>query len=543
MILTKNLKILLLIVAVGFFLRLYGSTLMPLYGDELTLAYDAYSILKTGHDQNGVFLPLTFQMAEGRPAGYVYFSIPFIAAFGPTLMGARMLSILSGVGIIILLFLLGKKLVNERVGLLAAALFSVSPWGIQLGSGGFETHFALFLTLLGAVLLLNAKLKPFLLPLSVLFLGLAIHTYSAYKLTVPLLAVALIFFSGGLRDWFRKKYILWSISAIIIVGISLGLLMNQALTAGSEGRFLHLNVFSKENVREKIIQKVNIERNLDKLPENMVPFFHSKNLEYAFMISGSFVNNFSLDFLFWHGDGNPRHNGATIGEFYPIELFFILAGLFYLVGQKKRPLKLILPWLLIAPLPATLLLETHALRSSLMLPPLILLSAVGVYSLWVSSTGKWIKLLLPVIVLFQFVIFADRFYFLAPQSFSRFWSYPAKIASDLAIENRGKFDYIILSDSLDNVEFAYPVYAQVDPALVIAQNKQREEFFGIPFKRLGNVYIGYLAGEKIENFIQDLPGSVLYIGPVEEARFLPNFHSILGKDDLRALVYEEKLIR
>ena len=102
---TKSLKILLLIVTVGFFLRLYGSTLMPLYGDELTLVYDAYSILKTGHDQNGVFLPLTFQMAEGRPAGYVYFSIPFVAAFGPTLLGARMLSVLSGVGIIILLYL------------------------------------------------------------------------------------------------------------------------------------------------------------------------------------------------------------------------------------------------------------------------------------------------------------------------------------------------------------------------------------------------------------------------------------------------------
>ena len=76
---------------------------------------------------------------------------------------------------------------------------------------------------------------------------------------------------------------------------------------------------------------------------------------------------------------------------------------------------------------------------------------------------------------------------------------------------------------------------------MIAQNKQREELFGVPFKRLGNVYIGYLAGEKIDNFLEGLPGSVLYIGPVEEARFLLNFHTISGKDDLRALVYKEKL--
>ncbi len=538
-----NMKILVLIIVVGFLLRLYGSTLMPLYGDELTLVYDAYSILKTGHDQNGVFLPLTFEMAEGRPAGYVYFSIPFVAAFGPTLLGARMLSVLSGVGIIILLYLLGKKLINDKVGLISAALFSISPLGIQLGSGGFETHFALFLTLLGAVLFLNGKTKPVFIILSALFLGLAIHTYSAYKLTVPLLALALIFSSGRLRDFLGRKLILWSVSAIIIAGIFLGLLVNQALVAGSEGRFLNLNIFSQENIREKIIQKVNLERNLDTLPERFVPLLHSKNLEYAYMISGNFVNNFSLDFLFWHGDGNPRHNGATMGGLYPIELLFVLAGLFYLVRQKKEVLKLILPWLFIAPIPATLLMETHALRSSLMLPPLILLSAAGFYFLWTLNGIKWRRLFLPVLILIQFLIFADRFYFLAPQTFSRFWSYPAKLASELAIESRGKFDYIILSDSLDNVEFAYPVYAQIDPAVVIAQNKQRDELSGVPFKRLGNVYIGYLAGEKIDDFLENLPGSVLYIGPVEEIRFLQNFHTISGKDNLRALVYKEKLVR
>lgn len=538
---TNSLKILVLIVAAGFLLRLYGSTLMPLYGDELTLVYDAYSILKTGHDQNGVFLPLTFQMAEGRPAGYVYFSIPFVAIFGSTLLGARMLSILSGVGIIILIYLLGRKLVNEKVGLLSAALFSISPWGIQLGSGGFETHFALFLTLLGVVLFLNSKSKPYFLPLSALSLGLAIHTYSTYKLTVPLLILTLIFFVGRLRSWSEKKFVSWAAAAVIVVGLSGGLLINQALTAGSEGRFLNLNAFSREDLREQIVQKVNTERSLDRLPERLPSFFHNRNLEYAFVISESFVNNFSPEFLFWHGDGNPRHNGATMGELYPIELLFVLTGLFYLAGIKRGPLKLMVPWLLIAPLPATLLLETHALRSSLMLPPLILLSAVGIYYLWnLAGSGK-VKWVLPVVFLVQFLIFADRFYFLAPQSFGRFWSYPAKVVSDKVLENKNKFDYIVLSDSLDNIEFAYPVYTQVDPKVVIEQNSKPDRLDKYTFKRFDNVYIGSVPDGEVNKFVDNLNGSVLYFGPPNQKQALEGYTVFLGPDQLPMYLKVEKV--
>src|SRR3989344_3598027 len=95
------------IIFVGLILRVIFINTSPpsLYGDELTIALDANSILKTGRDQLGNFLPLTFPMGAGRPAGYVYFSIPFVALFGPTALGVRALSILSGAGIILLVYL------------------------------------------------------------------------------------------------------------------------------------------------------------------------------------------------------------------------------------------------------------------------------------------------------------------------------------------------------------------------------------------------------------------------------------------------------
>src|SRR5579884_1813478 len=139
--------LLVLIILLGAFLRLVNLSGNPksLYGDELTLVYDTYSILQTGHDSTGAAHPLTFTMGAGRPGGYIYFSLPFVALFGPTVLGVRSLSALSGIAIIFLMFLLGEELFSKEVGLLAAFLTAVSPWDIALSRAGFEAHFALFL--------------------------------------------------------------------------------------------------------------------------------------------------------------------------------------------------------------------------------------------------------------------------------------------------------------------------------------------------------------------------------------------------------------
>lgn len=100
-------KILIIILAVGFFLRVFDIQNNPvaLYGDELATVYDAYSIIKTGSDQRGNFLPITFELGGGRPGGYIYATIPFVLLFGLDGLAVRSVSVLSGVGIILLIFL------------------------------------------------------------------------------------------------------------------------------------------------------------------------------------------------------------------------------------------------------------------------------------------------------------------------------------------------------------------------------------------------------------------------------------------------------
>ncbi|MDP3733583.1 MAG: glycosyltransferase family 39 protein, partial [Candidatus Daviesbacteria bacterium] len=246
--------ILILILVLGFILRIVdtNNNQHSLYGDELTIALDANSVLHTGKDQLGNLFPLTFSMGAGRPAGYVYGSIPFVALFGPNALGVRMVSILSGMGIIFLLYLLGKRFFSPKVGLCAAFIAAVSPWDIALSRGGFEAHFALFLTLLGVYFFIKAKEKGAFYIFSALSFGLTLHTYPTYKISLVLFLPLLLWYQG-VRS---KKYFFIGVILFFILGL---IALSQTFIGGSEVRFSAINVFSQEKLKEEILQKINFE--------------------------------------------------------------------------------------------------------------------------------------------------------------------------------------------------------------------------------------------------------------------------------------------
>ena len=503
--------ILIFFLLLGLLLRVVDINNNPpaLYGDELTIALDSNSLLNLGQDQLGNSFPLTFRMGAGRPAGYVYGSIPFIALFGPSALGVRALSILSGLGIIILLYYIGRKLFSSKVGLAVAFIASVSPWDISLSRGGFEAHFALFLALLGFYLFLKAKEKPMLYIFSALNLGLALHTYPTYKVTI-LLFIPLLLFFQGMKSGFNKtrKYFLAGTFIFLILGI---IAISQTFIGGSEERFSSINIFSQDKLKNEIEQKVNYERTESDLPESISKYFHNKPVEYTKVLIENYLQNFSLDFLVLHGDRNPRHNMATMGSIYAIELILIGLGIINLAGTKKKILILMLSWIALAPIATTTVDLPHALRSSFMLPPLILLSGLGLAAI-INNKNKVVISLVFIIFLVQFLFFIQKLYFLSPSLYGNFWSNGAKIASELALENKYKYQFIIISDKIDAIEFAYPVYAKVEPELIIAQNMQKIYFSGYPAKKYENVYIGSIPDGEIQKVLDSINGSILFIG-------------------------------
>ncbi|MBI5019248.1 hypothetical protein HZB58_03170, partial [Candidatus Gottesmanbacteria bacterium] len=76
-----------IIIILAAFLRLWQLGNVPVSPDwdEAALGYNAYSILKTGKDEYGIFLPRTLRSFDDyKPPLYTYLAIPAVAAFGLT---------------------------------------------------------------------------------------------------------------------------------------------------------------------------------------------------------------------------------------------------------------------------------------------------------------------------------------------------------------------------------------------------------------------------------------------------------------------------
>lgn len=543
----KNIKILLLILLVAFFLRIVNISDNPsaMYGDELTMLLDVNSILHTGYDTTGKFLPLNFSMGGGRPVGYGYFSIPLIAIFGPSALGIRMLSVLAGVGIVFLIYLLSKKLFSNQVGLFAAAVMAVSPWDLSMSRGGFESHFALFLSLLMITVLLHASNKAYLYVVSAFTFGLTINTYSTYKLVLPIFLPLLLWFSAIKERFFTSKRRMYLILSGAVLFLFMLLLLFQGSLNNSESRFLSINIFAKKAVKDQIMQSIAEQRSISPISQEITKLLNNSYIEYGFLLGRSYLNNFSMDFLFLTGDKNPRQNMATSGCLYIVEIITIMFGIGYLIRRGNfRKGAFLIGWILLAPVATTLLLEPHALRSSFMLPPLILLSALGVSFLWELRRNKTIFFLFFVIIIgyvIQFLFIAENLYFISPNKYSRFWAYPAKKATEIANENRNKYDYIFLSDRVDAIEFAYPVYNTIDPLEVSEASKHEVRIGEYNFKRYGNIYLGPIPDSAAEKFLGNLKGRILYIGPANDTKYLLGGYDVVkGKDNKDALVIKIK---
>ena len=116
---TKYMALVILIVIMGLAatLRVWrlGVDGRPLLWDEAALGYNAYSILKTGKDEYGTFLPLSIRSFDDyKPPLYTYLTVPSVALFGLSVWSTRLpsavMGILAVVGVYFLVLVLPVQL-------------------------------------------------------------------------------------------------------------------------------------------------------------------------------------------------------------------------------------------------------------------------------------------------------------------------------------------------------------------------------------------------------------------------------------------------
>ena len=209
--------LLLAIILLAAVLRFWqlGKNPPSLYWDEVSLGYNAYSILKTAHDEHARFLPLTNFAAFGdyKPPGYIYAAVPSIAIFNLTEFAVRFPSAFFGVLTVALTYFLAKKLFgNENIALLSALFLAISPWHLQFSRAAFEGNMALFFSVLGIYLFIKfATDKPYYILFSALPFLIAMYTFTGQRLFVPFILIVLLI-------QFRKQ-ILENIKLVLVTAV------------------------------------------------------------------------------------------------------------------------------------------------------------------------------------------------------------------------------------------------------------------------------------------------------------------------------------
>jgi len=477
-----------LLFLLGFGLRFWRLDSNPagLYWEEVALGYDAYSIAKTGKDHHGNPWPIVAFESFGdyKPAFYFYLVAPLTKIIGLNVWSVRLPSLLAGVSLIWAMALLSKQLSKEMgikegsklIFILAITLSSLSPWLIHFSRGGWESNVATALITWAVYLYLSSKsIKKILLAL-VLF-ALAAYTYHAARLIAPLLLLALSLYqiSGNFQKklLFKqlKKFFIFALVFLIL--ISPLLLPRNSVAVGHRltetGIFSRLEPILESNYRRQLAGNTLFSR-----------VVYHRYVYFGKIILSQIGEHFNPGYLFLHGDANPRHGGLG-GVLYPIDLFLIVLGLSFLFSKKRTLGMLIVSWILIAILPASIGEGVpHSLRTLASAPPIILIAVFGAHSAYQTLRSKFkSRKLLINLSIFLFIVVYLMF-------FLRFYyhyqvAYPIDSASDW------QFGYSQLMQKIDGLNFPSdtPVYMtreqgrpamyywffhQTDPRVVQSEN-------------------------------------------------------------------------
>ena len=205
----------LIIIIVTLLTRFSGLNKVPphLSNDEISIAYDAYSISKTLRDEHNQLLPLYFRSHGDYKAPLTaYITSLSVKVLGNSDFAARFPSALLGSLTVLLIGLVTYQLSkNEKLSFTASFILAITPWHIYTSRMLLETNIALFF-LVGGIFFhfytVNKKIG-FLHILSFCLFTLSMYSYHTQLGLTPLLIGSLTLIGG--KNLIRKKVMFWGV--------------------------------------------------------------------------------------------------------------------------------------------------------------------------------------------------------------------------------------------------------------------------------------------------------------------------------------------
>lgn len=455
------------VVTLAFFVRVYKVTSIApsLSWDEVSIGYNAYSILKTGRDEHGKFLPVDAFVAYGdyKPPLAVYLTVPFVAVFGLNELAVRLPSVIAGTLAVVFTYLIVGELFYKRyndyknyncyIPLVSALLLTISPWHIQLSRAGWEANIALTILLLGIWFVLKARQNPRLLIVCWIPLVLAMYAFNSARYVAPLLGALFLFWIKEVMVAHKK----FALIGIVVALFLLAPLIPHLLSPEARLRFTEVNIFSDVTIIEKANERMVIDGNT--LFSNII---HNRRVGFVLEYLKHFFDHFEPRFLFIRGDGNPKFSLQEVGQLYFIEAPFLVYGIYRLLITHSTLAWTLILWVLFAIAPAAAARETpHALRIENTLPVWQILIAYGLISL---SKHRILRIAYFLSLIASVMYFWHNYFNHYAVEYSSEWQYGYKEALAEVRKLESGYERIVMTQGYGRPYMYTLFYTRTDPS-------------------------------------------------------------------------------
>ena len=484
-----NRKSLYIYLLLGFFLIL-GFLLRSVYleenppglnWDEASVGYNAYSLSQTGRDEFGKPWPIYMEaFGEYKIGLYSMFLAPIIRLFGLSIFTVRFPNVIFGCLLILASYYLALQIFKKKLHAgLVAGLIAISPWAIHTSRIALEWYFGMPLLVFGLAFLLKSRKKVnYLLPAS-LFLSASLYSYHNLRLFLPLflLSYTLIYRQTLIK---QKKWVLASLLAAIFMLVPLFISMKST---DFLSRAKAVSILHDENLQSQLMEGI-YRHNKAKLP--FIRAFNNKLVFYGKETLDRYLAHFSPGFLFSGEDVTPRIGIEKVGKLYYASIPFLILGLVELIGKKRRLYKLLLLWLLLAPLSSSFTLDTpHALRSFILVPPLQIITILGMIKAYQYLRVK--RSLLQVFVigivllayLTGFLYFLWRYFLFYPEDSAGSWQTGHQQMVEVLNQHQDQFDKIIITTHYGQPHIFVAFFTPIDPQFYqqeVSKDDQKQIF-------------------------------------------------------------------
>ena len=503
---SKNLLPLLIVCIISFLILSYKLSEVPngVYLDEATTGYNAFSILETGKDEYGKEYPLAFRFfGSYSPPLYTYLTVIPVSIFGLNEFSVRIVSVISGVLMVLVLYGFLKELtgVSKGVSYLLLFLFIITPWNFFFTRTGYEIYLGFFLFSLGALFCLKGIIsKFFLIP------GFAILSLSTYAAHSQIYSVPL--FIAGFLILFHKPIV----KDLPVLGLIIALII----------QIPHLALLGTEAFLNKSDLFYSAEKFTNSQKILFLPDLISIPLSFGFSFFARVVTYFSPYSLFFLADPDPQRSLPEVSVFYNWMIVPFLFGAYVVLKNIKETLAKSLALLIIAAvIPAALTKDPFSTQRGLsLLLPLFLIISLGVSSLYKKiGTKKFYSLALLLLIISAILLWRSYFVLL-PSERAVAWNYGYKELAVIVSENPGT-QYLIenTKDKPSYIELAF--FLRTNPSHIqdSVDRDIKEDYYNLskfdPDYKFDNVRTGKIKWEEDIYKSQILVGDEFMVSPTQ----------------------------